>query len=171
MCVIIQLFGRAGRSGGMSRAHLFYSKQKKKMDMRIKDFCEQKENCLRTSLLKAIGDTVPIDSSSTPCCSNCPPSCTTLPSKLAIIESTPVIDTNTKKRSAHWKTDQTIDKTLKNRLIEERQKYVHDYPMFAIIGEKAVCPNSVVDKICKEAPVAYPGAYPGGVLRVLEHSP
>ena len=43
----------------MSRAHLFYSKLKKKMDMRIKDICV-KEDCLRTSLLKAIRDTVPI---------------------------------------------------------------------------------------------------------------
>ena len=26
-----------------------------------------------------------------------------------------------------------------------------DHPMFAMIGETAVCPNCIVDKICKEA--------------------
>ena len=43
------------------------------------------------------------------------------------------------------------DEMLRNRLLEERQKYVFDHPMFAIIGETAVCPNCIIDKICKEA--------------------
>lgn len=150
VCVIVQLFGRAGRSGGLLRAHLFYSKQKKKLDVEIKDFCYNKENCPRRSILKAIGDKAPVDSFSTLCCSNCSSSRLSLPSKLAICESTPVIP-NSNKRSAHWKTDKTIDETLRNRLLEERQKYVSDHPVFAMIGEKAVCPNCVIDTICKEA--------------------
>ena len=124
MCVIIQLFGRAGRSGGLSRAHLFYSKQKKKVDAEIKDFCDNKENCLRRSILKAIGDTAPLGSFSTPCCSNCPPSPLSLPSKLEIIECSPAVAPSSNKRSAHWKTNKTIDETLRNRLLEERQKCV-----------------------------------------------
>lgn len=121
------------------------------MDKEIKDFCDNKENCLRRGILKAIGDTAPIDSSSTPCCSNCPPSHLSLPSKLEIIESAPAVVQTSNKRSAHWKTNKTIAETLRNRLLEERQKYVFDHPMFAMIGEKAVCPNCVIDKICKEA--------------------
>ena len=151
MCVIVQLFGRAGRSGGLSRAHLFYSKQKKKVAVEIKDFCDNKENCLRRGILRAIGDTAAIDSSSTPCCSNCPPSRLSLPSKLEIIESTPHVVPVSKKRSAYWRINKTIDEMLRNRLLEERQKYVLDHPLFAMIGETAVCPNCVIDKICKEA--------------------
>ena len=30
-------------------------------------------------------------------------------------------------------------------------KYVLDHPLFAMIGETAVCPNCVIDTICKEA--------------------
>ena len=121
------------------------------MDAEIKDFCDNKENCLRRSILKAIGDTAPLGSFSTPCCSNCPPSPLSLPSKLEIIECSPAVAPSSNKRSAHWKTNKTIDETLRNRLLEERQKYVCDHPMFAVIGEKAVCPNCVIDKICKEA--------------------
>ena len=120
------------------------------MAKEVKDFCD-KENCLRRGILKAIGDTAPIDSSSTPCCSNCPPSRLSLPSKLEVIEYAPAVVETSNKRSAHWKTNKTIDETLRNRLLEERQKYVFDHPMFAMIGEKAVCPNCVIDKICKEA--------------------
>ena len=28
---------------------------------------------------------------------------------------------------------------------------MHDHPVFATIGEQAVCPNCVIDNICKEA--------------------
>ena len=124
----MQLFGRAGRNGAQSRAHLFYSKQKKKVDAEIKDFCSNKENCLRRSLLKAIGDihVVSVETSANPCCGNCPPSSLTLPSKVNLIESVP-IHTKSKKRSAHWKTNKTLDETLKSRLLEERKKYVYDH--------------------------------------------
>ena len=103
--IIVQLFGRVGRSGGLSRAHLFYSKRKKKVAVEIKDFCDNKENCLRRGILRAIGDTAAVDSSSAPCCSNCPPSRLSLPSKLEIIESTPPVVPVSNKRSAHWKTN------------------------------------------------------------------
>ena len=101
--------------------------------------------------MRAKGDIAAIDSSSTPCCSNCPTSRLSLPSKLEIIESTPHVVLVSKKRSAHWRTNKTIDEMLRNRLLEERQKYVLDHPLFAMIGETAVCPNCVIDKICKEA--------------------
>ena len=136
-----------GRSGGLPRAHLFYSKRKKKVAVEIKDFCDE-ENCLRRGILRAIGDTAAVDSSSAPCCSNCPLSRLSLPSKLEIIESTPPVVPVSNKRSAHWKTNKTVDEMLRNRLLEEKQKYVFDHPMFAMIGETAVCPNC---KICKEA--------------------
>ena len=150
VCVLVQLFGRAGRGGGTSRAHLFYSSQQKNVDKEIGEYCKNTQNCLRKSLLKAIGDTAPIESSSTACCSNCPPSQFSLPPKLGIIESNSLV-LSKKKRRAHWKVTEVLEDTLKNRLIQERKKYVQDHPVFIMIGEKAVCPNCVIDAICKEA--------------------
>lgn len=68
MCDIVQLFGRAGRDGGLSRPHLS-EKESGYMFVyiEIKDLCDKKENCLRKRILKAIGATAPVDSSSSLC--------------------------------------------------------------------------------------------------------
>ena len=44
------LFGRAGRGGCESRAHLFYSTKQKNINTEVKKFCDGKENCFRQSL-------------------------------------------------------------------------------------------------------------------------
>ena len=145
------MFGRAGRGGNSARAHLFFSTKQKLVDKDVREFCQSKENCLRASILRLIGNTVAVETSS-PCCSNCSSSSgVVVPQKLQVIEAKPTADPKRKKRKAYWSTSKDLEDEIKRRLKEERTKFIIDHPSFLIVGEMAVCPDCVIDCVCRDA--------------------
>ena len=46
---------------------------------------------------------------------------------------------------------QELEDDLRIRLKEERTKFMVDHPSFVIVGEMAVCPDCVIDYVCKDA--------------------
>ena len=66
--IYLKLCGRAGRGGCDSRAHVFYSSNKKKVDAKVKDFCVSKENCRRQAMLNGVGSNAVGSKRSMVCC-------------------------------------------------------------------------------------------------------
>ena len=50
----IKLCDRAGRGGSQARAHIFYNKKQKNVNVEVKEFCESKENCRRQHMLRCV---------------------------------------------------------------------------------------------------------------------
>ena len=124
--------------------------QQKNVDIEIKQWYESKENCLRRTILRAIGDSSPVEHASIMCCSHCNEPESVYPPKLSIIESISV-PLSKKKRSAVWHVTQDLEAALKERLVEERSKYVRDHPAYMFIGENSVCPDCVISDICRNS--------------------
>ena len=117
--VHLQLFGRAGRGGHSARAHLFFSTKQKLVDKDVREYCQSKENCLRASILRLIGNTVAVETSSA-CCSNCSSSSgVVMPQKLQVIEAKPTADPQRKKRKAYWSMSKDLEDELRRRLKRE----------------------------------------------------
>ena len=145
--VIIQLCGRAGRGGHSSRAHLFYSPRQKNVDTDVQKFCTEKENCRRKNVVLAMGSHEVIHSSrDMACCDICssiPDNLSILPKKSRVVQQ--------KRRSAQRQIDESLEKELKDRLLEERNEFMQKHPHYLMIGSDFVCPTVVIDDICKNA--------------------
>ena len=144
-----QLIGRAGRNVGChSRAHLLITSDADKItDPALKSFCTEKENCLRASMLKSLGDTVQQNSS---CCRVCNPSTFSDGNRLSVLKAGKA-PPRKKRRVAQRRVDKFFIETMKSRLKEERAKYIREHPGLAILGDELVCPSSVIDTICSSA--------------------
>jgi hypothetical protein len=46
---------------------------------------------------------------------------------------------------------ESLGRNLKDRLLQERRRYIQDHPAFFFLGEEVVCPNCVIEDICKES--------------------
>ena len=96
--------------------------------------------------MQSIGDSSPIVNTIVGCCSHC--------DKTQLFEShypelrIYSIDQSKKRRVAEWEVTESLGKTLKERLLQERHIYVQDHPAFLFLGEEAVCPESIIDNIC-----------------------
>lgn len=46
---------------------------------------------------------------------------------------------------------ESLEGCLKDRLLQERHRYVQDHPAFLYLGEEAVCPDCVIQNICTKS--------------------
>jgi hypothetical protein len=62
------------------------------------------------------------------------------------------------RRTAVWDLRQSLQDVLKKRMIDARRQYIQQYSIFFMLGENFVCPDSVIDFVCKQSKfVEYPG--------------
>ena len=110
-----------------------------------------KENCLRRSILRSIGDSSSIDTSIVGCCSHCDTTTKSFESHnphLIICET----QKGTKRRRvAVWDVTESLESCLKRRLLQARHRYVQEHPAFLFLGEEAVCLDCVIQNICAES--------------------
>ena len=105
---------------------------------------------LRRTILRAIGDSSPVEHGSLMCCSHCQDSGSVCPPKLSIIDSSTGRSCR-KRRTAVWHVTEDLEATIKQRLVEERRKYMRDHPAYMFLGENAVCPDCVIHEISKNS--------------------
>ena len=55
------------------------------------------------------------------------------------------------RRTAVWDSNQSLQDILKQRIIDARRQYILEHPSFLMIGESVVCPDSVIDSVCKQS--------------------
>ena len=140
--------GRAGRDGLQSRAHLLLTTDAEKInDLALKSFCTDKENCLRSLMIRSLGGTVEQTSL---CCMVCNPSAFSDSSRLSVLQIGKA-PPRKKRRVAVRKLNQSTIDDLESRLKAERTKYIVEHPSLAILGEQLVCSESVIDSICSNA--------------------
>ena len=139
--------GRAGRSGGQARAHLILNTDETKIeDAALKALVTNKENCMRTTLISAVGGSV--QSVSCPrCCAVCNPAAFADGDIVAPGKAPP----RKKRRVAVRKVDKATTDSLKIRLEATRAKFVVDNPYLCIVGCQLVCPDSTIESICSSA--------------------
>ena len=140
------MFGRAGRNGCSSRAHLFYSTRQKSVNAEVKTFACSKENCLREQLISAIGSREPLCSGRQKCCSTC--------SEFANDRLSLSVELNCsakrKRRKAVWHSTKEIEDALRRDLKDERDAYIREHDDFMMLESSYVCPDSVINKICAQ---------------------
>ncbi len=137
---------------GVNQEHIYFIVQSKC----VKKFCDDKENCFRQSLLHAIGDcTIPHQGRF--CCDLCgDPQF----SNAKLCFERYAISTTAKRgrRTAIWDSKKSLQDTLKKIMIDARRQYIQQHPNFLMLGENFVCPDSVIDSVCKQSKfVEYPG--------------
>ena len=121
------------------------------VDSEIKDFYNNKENCLRRTMLQSIGDLSPMETTIVGCCRHCDASTKSFEShnpKLIIYNA---YQGSKRRRIAAWNVTDSLERNLKDRLLQERRRYVQDHPAFLFLGEEAVCPDCVIEDICTES--------------------
>ena len=133
--------GRAGRGGAASRAHLFYSARRKKVNPVVKDYCTQKENCRRLFMLKALGSTERVVNSLA-CCDVCDAN---VPAPLHFEALPRAAAKKCTRRAAIRILDKNLLTKLKENLEAEREAYMLEHPNFKILGRNFVCPDSVIE--------------------------
>ena len=141
-----QLCGRAGRSVEcQARAHLLLTTDADKItDPALKSFCTDKENCLRSSMIRSLGCTA---QPSSLCCVVCNPSAFSDGERLSVLKVGRALPRK-KRRIAKRRVDKALQETVMSRLKEERAKYIQEHPTLAILGVQLVCPDSVIISIC-----------------------
>ena len=137
-----QLFGRAGRGGMASLAHLFFYPKQANLSKDLESFTQSGDDCRRRLLLQCIGG-VAKGAGRTGCCDTCSP----LPSgRLDIFRS------GSGQRKKRRRAVRFVDVVkLKERLVSAREEYLLKHPDFTMLGVGFVCPDSSIDKICEEA--------------------
>ena len=151
VCFLSKLCGRAGRGGLDSRAHVFYSGKQKKVDAKVKEFCVSKENCRRREMLKCVGSDE-VGRRTGLCCDMC--------SGLDCIGSQLRFETRAvrkqmvpseRKRPRAKKKNEHLTAQLKSALLLERTRYITQHPGYRILGPQMVCPDCVINHVCKIA--------------------
>ena len=139
-----QLCGRAGREGCQSRAHLLVTTDTDKIsDAVLKSFCTDQENCLRSSMITAIGGSAPNNSL---CCMVCNPAAFSDGGRLDILKIGKVV--RKKRRVAVRKISKPETSLIKLKLEMERSKYLSEHPTLGVLGLQLVCPDSVIKSVC-----------------------
>lgn len=151
---IFQLCGRAGRAGCQSRAHLLLTIDMEKIsDPALKMFCMEKENCLRGSMMRALGGSA---GQNPLCCAVCNPTAFLDGGRLDILRIGKVV--RKKRRVAVRKIDDALTSVIKVKLKEERLKYMAEHPSLGILGKQLVCPDSLITNVCSGAKfISVPG--------------
>ena len=119
--------------------------------MEVKDFYDNKENCLRKTILQSIGDSSPIETTIVGCCSHCDANKKLFESHNPKLVISNKYTASKRRRVAAWDVTESLESNLKDRLLQERHRYVQDHPAFLFLGEEAVCPDCVIQNICTES--------------------
>ena len=110
----------AGRGGTPSRAHVFYSSRRKKMDQVVNEYCTLKENCRRYFMLRAIGSMEETPPSST-CCDVCSTRISIpIPLNFELLANDPP------PRKRPRRATRKVDKAAEERLFEGRERSIHE---------------------------------------------
>ena len=144
--LLSKLCGRAGRAGLDSRAHIFYSSKQKKIDAKVKEFCVSKENCRRQAMLKYVADDEVISRRSGLCCDTCS-DLDCIGSRLSF--KARALHPGVHKRPRSKKTSDLLTAQLKSALLLQRSLFMTQYPGYRILGPQMVCPDCVIDDVCK----------------------
>jgi superfamily II DNA helicase RecQ len=136
--VFKQLFGRAGRAGMPSLAHLFYS-PKKLYYKEMKDFIRS-GICRRKVLIGSIGGAV--ETTQSGCCDTC--SVHPNSSRLNIFS------VSIERRRRHRRVVRSVDQDdLEKKLVTAREEFLKGHPSFRMIGVEFICPPIHHQKICR----------------------
>lgn len=135
-----QLFGRAGRGGMPSIAHLFYSCKKKFDDKQMEIFVRS-EGCRRNILINSIGGSLRV--TPTECCDIC--SARPVSSRLNIFSA---VVAKKKRRRAIRTVDEEM---LEQQLMMTRDDFLKRNSDFQIVGKDFICPDLTVKRICDES--------------------
>ena len=152
MFFLSKLCGRAGRGDLDARAHIFYSGKQKRVDAKVKAFCVSKENCRRREMIKSVGSDEVVGGRNGLCCDTCN-GVDCLGSQLrfearSVNEQT--VPNGRKRPRAKKKSDRSTVQ-LKSALLLERTSYIARHPGFRVLGPEVVCPDCVIDHVCKIA--------------------
>ena len=145
--VYTQLCGRAGRGGMASRAHLFMSTNQKCGDQ-VKEYFTSTENCRRQIMLRALG-VAEHHPPSLPCCDCCDD--TKCPQSLRFECQVISRCNRRKRRTAQHEVDEECKVVLKGALLKAVDAYMAEHTSFLMLGRNFVCPECIIDEICREA--------------------
>ena len=145
------MFGRAGRNGFHSRAHLLFTTEQLK---RVKDpflsrFCgvQEKENCRRSIVLQGIGSRERVHLN-TGCCDRCSSShipCT----RLDILVPTP--PPKGRRCVRLREIDAPLKRKLRVGLLAERDRVLQEIPEYQMLGANFVCSEPLIEELCDKA--------------------
>ena len=147
---ILQMFGRAGRNGCSARAHLLYtSTEMKQISNPLSFLCtENKENCRRLGLLRALGSNETVKTNPA-CCDVCTAGEVPHP-KLDLLVATSL--KRTRKPKAIRLIDADMKETLTKALLEEREKIMAECPGYRLLESNFVLSTSTIKELCSMAP-------------------
>lgn len=114
-------------------------------DAELRSFCLSQENCLRTTMVRAIGGEVqerPLN-----CCMVCNPAAFTDGGRLDVVRGVKSVQSRRRRRAVR-RVGERVTERLKTELLDERKKYIAENPSLGMIGAQLVCPDSVVSEIC-----------------------
>ena len=140
----------------VNQGHIFFIVQSKRISMlKLRNFVMAKKIAF-VILLRAIGDYATTHQGRF-CCGLCgDPQFSN--AKLSFERY--AISDGTKRRrcTAVWDLKQSSQDVLKKKLIDARKRYIQEHPSFMMLGENFVCPDSVIESICKQSKfIEYPG--------------
>lgn len=117
-------------------------------DTPLRVFCTEKENCLRSCMIRALGDSAP---GNPLCCMVCNPTqfADGTGGRLDVLQIGKTV--RKKKRRAVWTVTAAQVATVKLKLEIERAKYIAKYPSLGILGVQMVCSDSIIKTICDSA--------------------
>lgn len=126
------------------------SDEAKIVDPALKSLVTDKENCLRVTLITAVGGTVEQQSQSSLCCMVCNPLAFTGGERLDICQ-VGRMPPRKKRRVAIRRVTAATTERLKAQLEAERSLYISENPHLCILGSQLVCPDSTIEAICSSA--------------------
>ena len=103
------------------------------------------------TILRSIGDSFPVETTIVGCCSHCDAITKSFESHNPKLKICTADQGSKKRRVAAWDVTESLERILKERLLQERHRYVQDHPAFLFLGEEAVCPGCVIQDICTDS--------------------
>ena len=114
------------------------------IDKKLEDYVKCSENCRRRVLLSSICGSLQIDNRLVNgCCDVCSPA-VTLSSRLDVLQ--PIVTRQKRRRVVRSVSDE-----LKENLMSVREEVYKEMPSFRMVGISFFCPESTIDKLCREA--------------------
>ena len=116
------------------------------MDDSIEMFCADLENCRRIKILRSIGSDEAVLENGQMCCDICNP----IPDSLSLHPKLLSL-TRQKRRYTQRQVDEDLEKAIRQKLLQERDNYIQKHSHYLMIGIDFVCPNIVINDICKNS--------------------